>query len=75
MQATSMSVEGKCRPGDLPGRHHFDAAEMITRLYADDGAFAAGRLPPCGKHSPQLTVGDIGTDLTGVLRGDRLGGG
>jgi hypothetical protein len=27
------------------------------------------------KHSPQLTVGDIGTDLTGVLRGDRLGGG
>jgi RNA polymerase sigma factor (sigma-70 family) len=36
MQATSMPVKRKCRPG---GRHHFDAAEMIARLYADDGAF------------------------------------
>lgn len=31
-----MPVKRKCRPG---GRHHFDAAEMIARLYADDGAF------------------------------------
>jgi hypothetical protein len=44
----------------------------VREKYAHAGRAAPTKL---GKHSPQLTVGDIGTDLTGVLRGDRLGGG
>jgi hypothetical protein len=55
--------------------------EIAARV---DAHLAGTRQPPAplvtpdsrgSKHSPQLTVGDIGTDLTGVLRGDRLGGG